>query len=111
MTLEEEIELASNTGMNGMTSHNIASIVNCHKEGSSNFLTEFIWEDDLVATIDTSPPFQLQTAAKRKISPNKRKKTTTNTKLTPFKTMTQLKSHRFHLAELFQNDGMRLCDL
>ena len=112
MSLEDEIELASRTGMNGMTSHNIASIVNFQNENSSNFLSEFIWEDDAIVSIDTSPPFQLQTAAKRKISPNKRK-IVSKTK-TKFKTMKQLKSHRFHLAELFQNDGIvnvRFCEL
>ena len=107
LSLEDEIKLASKVGMNGMTSHNIASIVNVKSQQTSNFFTDFIWEDDVSTVIDSTPPSYLATAARRKITPcRSRRVGASNTKLTPFKSMSQLSSHRFHLAELFQNDGM-----
>merc|ERR1712129_533770 len=104
-TLADEIKLASQQSSNTGT-HNIASIVNCQqRERSSNFLTEFIWEDDTVIAIDTSPPYQLQSAAKRKITPNHRKRSSISTsKRIKFESIKQLNSHRSHLAELFAND-------
>lgn len=89
-----------------MTSHNIASVVNC-KDRATNFLTAFIWEEEGRTVVDSAPPHQLQAASKRKITACRKKRVrTTNTKLTRFKSMKQLQSHRFHLAELFQNDGI-----
>eukprot|EP01083_Nonionella_stella_P026916 74081_1 len=108
LKLSEEIELAEGVGMHGMTSHNIASIVNKgQSEQSSSFLSDFIFdENDASTLIDPSPPSHLQYAAKRKITPCRRKRIgAARTKLTPFKTMEDLKTHRFHLAELFQNDA------
>ena len=95
-----------------MTSHNIASIVNINSvKSTSSFFADFIW-NDTSTVIDSTPPSHLQIAAKMRIKPNTRKRfASSNTKLTPFKSMSQLSSHRFHLAELFQNDGMlRFCD-
>merc|ERR1712130_402307 len=65
-----------------------------------------------MGVLDPSPPHHLQSAAKRKITPCRARRIgATKNKMTPFKTMAQLKSHRFHLAELFQNDDETKKDL
>eukprot|EP01084_Bolivina_argentea_P051286 94341_1 len=117
LSVQEEIALAEGVGMDGMTSHNIASIVNKGRTETSNnvinnFLSEFIWEDDMLHVINDTPPHYLTLAAKMKIAPCRRKRVTpSKTKLTPFKSIKDLKTHRFHLAELFQNDDETKKDL